>query len=270
MKKILIPTDFSANAQKAADYAICLHGKDAHYTLVNSYEIPHSGATMLVSIADIMEKDSLTLLQEERNRLIKIFPELEEKLEIKAKMGAPNVAVKKEAENTDIVIMGTQGASGLKEVFVGSVASNVLSEVKCPVIAVPEDAKLAPPRKILFAADDKCLTKGELPDELVELANRFDAEVLVLNVVPKGEISHVGNNPETPRETVGVFENVKHSIHFVEDEDVNHGIVTFLADSNVDMLAMITRKVDLFSRLFGTSNTKSMIMHTNVPLVAFH
>ncbi|MDB4655707.1 universal stress protein [Flavobacteriales bacterium] len=270
METILIPTDFSANALKAAEYAICLYGKDVHYKLVNSYEVPHSGATMLISIADILEKDSLTLLEEERNRLIKIFPEIEERIEIKAKMGAPNVVVRKEAEDVDVVVMGTKGASGLKEVFVGSVASNVISDVKCPVIAVPEESKLSPPRKILFAADDKSLIKGELPTEFVDLANRFDAEVLVLNVVAKGEISHVGNNPETSRETIGVFENVKHSIHFIEDEDVNHGIETFIANTNVDMLAMITRKDDLFSRLFGTSNTKSMMMHSNVPLVAFH
>lgn len=270
MQNILIPSDFSANALKAAEYAISLFGSDAHYTLLNTYEVPHSGATMLISIADILEKDSLQLLREEQARLFQLHPGLKDNIHVKTAMGSPSVTIKKIAEEMDAVVMGTKGASGLKEVLVGSVASNTLTDLTCPVVAVPEGAILSVPRKILFAADDKCLIEGKLPADLAELANRFDAEVLILNVVPKGDISHVGNNPDHDRPAIGVFEKVKHSIHFIEDEDVNHGIESFMKDHAVDMLAMITRKHDLFSRLFGKSNTKSMMMHTDVPLVALH
>ncbi len=270
MQNILIPSDFSANAQKAAAYAISLFGAKANYTLVNSYEVPHSGATMLISIADILEKDSLQLLREEQGRLFNLFPDLKDNISVKTLMGAPSVAIAKLAEEADLVVMGTKGASGLKEVLVGSVASNTLNDVKCPVIAVPESADLTIPKKLLFAADDKSLMEGKLPDGMAEIAQRFDAEVLLLNVVPKGEISHVGNDPDHDRKAIGVFERVKHSFHFIEEDDVNKGIEAFMKDHQVDMLAMITRRNDLFSRLFGLSNTKAMMMHTHVPLVAFH
>ncbi len=270
MQNILIPTDFSLNALRAAEYAITIFGNSANYTLVNCYEVPHSGATMLISIADILEKDSLQLLASERERLIGMYAALGLRIEVKSIMGSPAVAVRKIATENDLVVMGTKGATGLKEVFVGSVASNVLENVPCPVIAIPEIAANVKPAKILFAADDKCLSEGELPERLVGLAKFFEAEVLILNVVPKGEISHVGNSAENSRKPTNAFENVKHSFHFIEDEEVNHGIEEFIKNNQVDMLGMITRRDDLFSRLFGTSNTKSMMMHTNVPLVAFH
>ncbi len=272
MPNILIPTDFSENASKAAEYAVALFGNSSTYMLVHGYEVPHSGATMLISIADILEKDALQGLNIAKEQLVDAYPGLEGKVETRAVMGSPSIAVTRlaEAGNFDLVVMGTKGATGLKEVFVGSVAANTLTDVKVPVLAIPADTEVRAPKSILFAADDKCLIQGVLPKELVELSNQIDAEVLVLNVVPEGELKHVGSSDAQKDRSDGIFKGVKHSVHFVESADVNKGIETFINEHEVDMLAMITRKNDLFSRLFGKSNTKEMVMHTNIPLFAFH
>ncbi|MDP6907884.1 MAG: universal stress protein [Flavobacteriales bacterium] len=272
MQNILIPTDFSKNAVKAARYALKVFGNKANYTLLNTYEVPHSGATMLITIADILEKDSLQLLQEAKAGLAKDFPELEGKIEILAKMGAPDNVIEKltDRDDYDMVVMGTQGATGLKGALVGSVASKTMESVKCPVIAVPESVEFKLPRKILYAADDKCLQEGAFPKELANLAQEFDSEVMVLNVIPEGEADHVGNSPENEREPISVFDNVKHSFHFVENKDVRYGIERFIQENQVDLLAMVTRRSDLISKLFGLSVTKQMMLDTSVPLVAFH
>ncbi|MCF8278504.1 MAG: universal stress protein [Flavobacteriales bacterium] len=272
MHNILIPTDFSDNARQAVDYAIKVFGVKGHYTLANAFEVPHSGATMLISIADILQKDALQLLNDERERLFKKYPEMVGQIEVEAVMGSPVVAVKKmlKSGKHDVVVMGTKGASGLKEVFIGSVAANTMAEVDYPVIAVPNDAQLTVPKKILFAADDRCLSEGKLPDALVEVANMLNAEVLILNVVPEGELVHVGSSNTSNAKPIGVFENVKHSIHFTENSNVQLGIRNYITDHEVDLLSMVTRKKDLFSNLFGTSNTKNMMMHTDIPLMAFH
>lgn len=272
MYSIIIPTDFSDNASKALDYAVNLFGTSSKYTLVNGYEVPHSGANMLISIADILEKDALQLLFDLRDQLISDHPELEGNIDVKAVSGAPNVAIRKlaETQDFDLVVMGTKGASGLKEVFVGSVASNTLNDVKIPVLAIPADAEVLIPKTILFAADDKCLADGKLPAELVELSNSTGAEVLVVNVVSEGDLKYVGNSDGQKNRPDGIFEGVKHSVHFVESSDVNAGIMKFIEQNKVDMLAMVTRKTDLFSRMFAKSNTKAMAMHTQIPLLAFH
>lgn len=272
MLNILIPTDFSDNANKAMRYAVELFGEDANYVLVNGFEVPHSGATMLISIADILEKDSNQLLNETKNALLKDMPNLEANISVKAVSGSPSAALKKltSTGNYDLVVMGTKGASGLKEVLVGSVASNVLTDVDCPVLAIPADAELLSPTKIVFAADDQVLIEGKLPAALVELSARFNAEVLILNVVAKGELNHVGNAKGQNRTSEGSFEGVNHSIHFIEADNVNEGIEAFLKQNDADILAMVNRRNDLFSRMFGTSNTKAMIMHSSVPLFAFH
>ena len=272
MQNILIPTDFSDNAVRAATYALKLFGDKANYTLLNAFEVPHSGATMLISIADILEKDSLQLLKAQESKLKEDFSKLSKHISVRSQMGSPSAVIGKLADSKDfdMVVMGTKGATGIKEVLVGSVAANTLSSVKCPVLAVPENAELSVPKRILFAADDTCLNEGILPDKLVEIATAHDAEVLALNVVPMGQMGHVGNNPKNDRTPIGVFERVKHSFHFVEAESVTSGLEKFMKHNDVDMLSMITRRQDLIARLFGVSNTKKMIMHSKIPLLAFH
>ena len=272
MPNILIPTDFSENASKAISYAVSLFGSESNYTLVNGFEVPHSGATMLISIADILEKDALQLLNDTKDKLLSGIPELNGRVDVRAEMGAADVAIKKvlATGDYDLVVMGTKGATGLKEVLIGSVAANVIGDVKVPVIAVPVDTQIASPKKILFAADDQCLIEGKLPDALRELAVDLDAEVLIVNVVPEGEGSHARNSQEQQGRDSGAFGGVRHSIHFIESDDVNEGIEQFIEKNDVNMVAMVTRKQDLFSRLFGRSNTKAMAMHTHIPLFAFH
>lgn len=270
MKRILIPSDFSTNAELAAQYAISVFGLDAEYTLLNSFEVPHSGATMLISIADILQKDAEQLLDAQKEKLLAQFPNL--KLQTVSAMGQATASIKKHTLKgaTDVVVMGTKGATGLKGILVGSVAANTMGELKCPVITVPESTKLVAPKKILFAADDHCLVEGKLPEELVMLAKKWGAEVLILNVVPPGEMKYVGNGKGEDRKPIGVFENVNHSIHFISDADINSGIQSFMKDHQVDLLAMITRKNDLISNLFGLSNTKGMMMTASLPIMAFH
>ena len=272
MKNILLPTDFSSNAKRAVRYALFVFGDRAKYTLLNTYEVPHAGAPMLISISDILEKESLKSLNEELQSLEEEFPKLAGRITVLSESGSPEEVVRRLSRivEYDLVVMGTKGATGLKEVLIGSVASNLMQQVECPVLAVPESATLSVPQKILFAVDDTTLNLGLFPAELAGLTRKFDAELMILNIVEKGKLDTVGNSAENKRKPTSVFDGVRHSFHFAESDDVNKGITQFAEANKIDLLAMVTRKNDFFSRLFGTSSTKKMMQHINVPIIAFH
>tara|TARA_R110002072_G_scaffold42446_2_gene119970 strand:+ start:70 stop:888 length:819 start_codon:yes stop_codon:yes gene_type:complete len=272
MKNILLPTDFSVNANRAIRYAFIMFGKSVKYTLLNTHEMPHSGTTMLISIADILRSESQNKLHSELQTLVAEFPHLDGQIDTLSEMGVPETVVKHltEEKGFDMVVMGTTGASGIKEVLVGSVASNVMQHVVCPVLAIPESAELSVPAKILFAIDDELLIRGVFPTELANLVQRFDAHLLILNVVPDGELDAVGSDANNQRKPTSVFGGVKHSFHFIEGNDLNAAITTFAKENKVDLLAMVTKKTDFFSKLFGRSTTKKMMQHIDVPIIAFH
>ena len=53
----------------------------------------------------------------------------------------------------DLIVMGTKGATGLKEVLFGSHTIHVLKNTKCPVIVIPSGFSFEAPREILFPTD---------------------------------------------------------------------------------------------------------------------
>ena len=59
-RRVLIPTDFSSNAENAVRYAFQIFGdsENTEFVLLNAYDIPRGGnATMLVSITDILKSN---------------------------------------------------------------------------------------------------------------------------------------------------------------------------------------------------------------------
>ena len=64
MKTILVPTDFSANALRAFQYAYELFGSDANYLVLNTYCEPRSTTASMVSLREILHESSIDGLKE--------------------------------------------------------------------------------------------------------------------------------------------------------------------------------------------------------------
>lgn len=272
MQKILIPTDFSENARHAAHYIFTLNeGLDVSYTLLNTYDIPRSGAGTFVSIEDILRREAENLLKEELQKLEEAFPALKGKIDAMTRMGAPGGVIRDLTTEGayQMVVMGTKGADGLKRALIGSVASKVMTNTPCPVMAIPQDAELKAPKTVVFAVDDEGMAKQNYPSQLAEFALRYDSEILIVNVVKKGQQRYTGGQ-ENGQQPLEVFSGVKHSFHVVEAEEVNEGIHQFVLKNEADMLAMVTRRNDFIGLLFGLSNTNNMIQDATVPMMVFH
>ena len=88
--------------------------------------------------------------------------------------------------DTDLVIIGTRGRTGLSKVLLGSVAEEIFRTVPCPVLTVGphSDPGRANIREILFATD----FASEAPAAAayaVSLAQEFQARLTMLHVVPE-------------------------------------------------------------------------------------
>lgn len=270
MSIVIVPTDFSDNAKKAANYAMALYDESAEIHLVNAFQIPHSGATMLISLNEILEKDAMELLEEEKLRLQEEFGSSENRIKVFARLGEPETVIRKyvEENNGDLIVMGTQGATGLKSLLIGSVASAILERSKIPVLAIPEASDLELPTSIAFAADKKGLETFELPESVGQLAKFYSAEVHVVNILVPEEDESQNDMPDHTETTIDLIDGLSHTYHFIKDEDVARGLDGFLNEQHVSLLALVNRKHDLFSRLFNQSITKKMMLHSRTPILA--
>jgi nucleotide-binding universal stress UspA family protein len=181
MKTLLVPTDFSNNANNAVKYAnefaqftnskiLLLH---AYMPLVGQYSI----------IPGLVAED----IAIERNNSQKKLEKLKSKL-IQAKnvgvvkIGDPIEEIIKTADEnkTQLIIMGTHGSSGLKRVLFGSNTSNVISKSNVPVLAIPQRYRFKKIETIVYASDLKN-TFNELK-HIIPFAKQLDATIEILNL----------------------------------------------------------------------------------------
>lgn len=280
-KRIIWPTDFSHNARNALMYALALF-KDVpcDFFLLNAYQVGASGLSTKMAGANdtrlynLMKEQSERDLQREQATVKSLDNNPKHTFTTKSIMDTLVNAIGKTVyqEEIDYVIMGTKGASGLKEVFMGSNTYNIIKEMDfCPVIAVPEDYR--PDGKldsILLATGYEHLFENYELKPLLNIVKSFNAKLW---------IAHVGNETSfTPEQKASknILEKRLRSIdyEFVEvDKEVSvnntiRGLVN--EDRDIDMVAMINQDHSFFQRLTREAVIKKVTFSTTVPFLVIH
>lgn len=263
MKKLLVPTDFSENARNALPYAIAianLFGAEIH--LVHTYRI-HSTTGSFISVESFIQEDAA-------QEMLKLVREIERQLKNGAKIETK--AVRGEAVSTlvrlaqkepyDLIVMGTQGASGLKEIFLGSTTNGVVQKTKIPLLAVPSYFTYRPIRRIVLAIDELGFSQFKVVAPLVNLIRALKAETAVYH-------KDTGAQDRGIDPSVNMFlEDVEYSVHYeLAGDGVNESINSFVLDYEADLLCMIRRKAGVLEKIFHSSHTSKEVFNSPVPLL---
>jgi len=139
--RILVPTDFSLDAEHAVRIASALsHSYSAPVTILHVYDpvafpLP-DGYVMYTSrqLARIWAELDSRLAQAERDARSAGAVKTETRL--RQGITASEIVSFARAEGFDLIVMGTHGRTGVGRVLLGSVAARVVQTAHCPVLAV--------------------------------------------------------------------------------------------------------------------------------------
>jgi nucleotide-binding universal stress UspA family protein len=134
---ILVPVDFSEHADRAPDYAVGLASKlRARLTLLHVIQRPVASArAMGLSLAPYFQQLELEA-GEAMNEYARRAHEAGLECDVTIAHGEPYQQVIDLAttKQMDLIVMGTQGRTGLERFFLGSVAERVVRGAPCPVL----------------------------------------------------------------------------------------------------------------------------------------
>jgi len=277
MKNILFPTDFSNNSLNALEYAICLF-KDipCNFYVLHVHSLSDSGVesnSLLMSpkIANINPKDTLT----------ETFTRIQSN---SANKGHHFIALQDYGKlidiirrtvldkNVDLIVMGTKGASGIKETIVGSNTGNVITKVSCNLLVIPEKAEPSIPKEIAFPTDYNIFYSHSILEAISDILRITKAKLSVLNV----SIPHVNlnafqiQNMDYLQDYLLELYEKSHSIHHMNNKQVKSAIESFVVQEDMDMVIMVAKNLNFLQQLLFDTTIKKISFQTKVPMLVLH
>jgi nucleotide-binding universal stress UspA family protein len=272
MKKILVPTDFSKHAYYALKVAAQIAKKnDGEIILLHMLELPHQAGDAIGSCHDIPEImlfknaaiDRLEeLMDDECLDGLKVSEIIQFEV---AFTGIMNISKK---NDVDLIVMGSHGASGFKEMFIGSNAEKVVRLSEIPVLVVKKDSDTFNVNKFVFASDFSDEIKKPF-EKVVEFANKLDAELhlVMINTPSSFKPTHIAN--EIMNDFISNYAVNKFSTHIYNDVNVETGILNFANFVNADLIGMSTHGRKGLSHFLNGSISEDLVNHAVRPVVTF-
>lgn len=277
IKQILVPTDFSKCADNAINFAIQSSKIiPAKITLLHSFEV---SGNIYTDYVGVNRGFTLTMLNDAEEKLSQLKKRIEETdgvvADIIVSTDSLQDAIAKHIreKNAGLVIMGTLGASGIKEKLWGSRTASVISKSDVPVMVIPLEYEWKKPQKILFVTNQFEKEPGIL-GYLFELAGLYMAQVQVAVFTDEDDdkagtfIEHkkrISQYEAYLEETY--HENALTSSHLY-GESFETTLQNFINENEIDILVMVTYQNNFWNRIFNPSKTRRMSYHTNIPLLA--
>lgn len=267
--KILILTDFSPLSKVAVNYALKMGNHlPAEFTVLSVVRldgVPKSNLKWKQ-----IEKALMTVAEEEGEKLLsELRSKTKSKLTFKAIKGhtvADVVRRYTQKHYTNLVVMGSQGASNLKKFRLGGTTVSVIDAIYAPVLAIPKQAEYKNFKHIVYATDLQNVKK-EL-ELIVPFAKIFGTHVHMAHVV-----TAVDKRMETERKFVEklIAESGYDKIDFklIIDDDISEAIDLYIQQTKADLLTTFTHQLNLYEKLFGLSVTRKLAYQGNIPLLAF-
>jgi nucleotide-binding universal stress UspA family protein len=269
---ILVPTDFSDVANNALHFALKLAAKmNANVHVLHVTHIPVIDASFP---ADVYQTFMTEIDEISKTNMDKVETDYLAKSGVKYTthivMGFVNDEIYSFTEKSpvDLIIMGTQGASGIQEILLGSNAASVVAKSIVPVLVIPPSATYHDLKHIVYSSD---FNEPEFPSvsRLIYFAELFNAKVSVLHV--KSDYDRFfdsANNFFTKNKDHISYE--KWTVVKLPEGDVIEKINEFTDKNQADMLVMAKHNRSFFDRLFHRSLSKQMAYHTKIPLLVLN
>lgn len=271
MKNLLVPTDFSEQAENALKVAVQIAKKrNSKIYLLHSIELP-------VQLANARESNGLPEpffymeLARKQFRTFREKPYLKD-IEVHDLVGHneiyEEINTACEKYDIDLIIMGSTGASGFKEMFVGSNTEKVVRTSTTPVLVIKDKYPNFEINNFVFATDfsdkfKKAFIKAK------KFADLIDAKIHLLLVNTPASFKTSEESSKLMLDFVKEMDLTNYSLNVYNDVSVEKGILNFAKSINAQLIGMATHGRKGISHFLNGSISEDMVNHANVPIITF-
>lgn len=272
MKKLLVPTDFSDQAENALKVAAQIARKHkSEIYLLHVLEIPMHEVDALSSYNNLPEAVFFMKLAHKK------FKALKEKEYLKNIVIHENVEFHEifkgvfqvcKKHDIDLVIMGSNGASGLREILIGSNTEKVVRTSETPVLVIKNKHDTFDIEDFVFASDFK--EESKLPyKKATEFAKASKAKMHLLMVNTPNKFLTSADANDRMNVFVKGFDFKNYTTNIYNDDTIEKGIMNFSTSIDADLIGMSTHGRRGLSHFFNGSISEDLVNHAKRPVITF-
>jgi len=271
MKKIIVPIDFSdqseyalkvatALAKKHGSEILALHMLELNQAMLTSSEGFHP--EQMVFLLKLAEKRFKEFLNKPYLTGVSITPIIKH-----YKVFSELNEVAKE-HGVELIVMGSHGADGLKELFVGSNAEKVVRNADIPVLIVKNEIENFKVERFVFASDfkDESLTAFEKAKNFADL---LSAEFEPVYVNTPGDDFLSSKDAYKRINQFLTKANFGKQVEIYNDYSVEKGILNYSETIGADMIGIPTHGRKGLTHFFMGSIGEDIANHSQIPVVTF-
>lgn len=271
MKSIIVPVDFSSHSEYAFQVAASiakkqgatiyvLHMLELNQAIVSSNVELHPEQT--VFFIKLAEKRLSEFLDKPYLKGVNVVPIIKH-----FKVFSEISEVAKE-HDADLIIMGSHGTEGLKEIFVGSNTERVVRNSDVPVLVIKNRIANFNPRQMVFACD----LKEENIDSFQRanfIADTFSAELKLVYINTPGDDFMATSEIQEKISSFCKAVDANPLIAIYNDYSIERGVLNYAEESKADIIGMPTHGRKGLSHFFMGSIGEDVANHSQIPVITF-
>jgi len=266
---ILLPTDFSENSKNAVAYALQFF-RATPCTFHLLHVSPPAPEVLSYGHQNMPE-----LIKEKFSKLIKwvndlkVNPDHHFSICYKVNYFIEAIREKVAEKNIDLILMGTKGASNEKEIILGKNTSDVIMKVKCPTLAISENAVFQPHKEILFPTDYKIRYSAGMLESLKNITGLSHTTIKILELYASENEPNLDqlHNREALKNALAPEIPEIQTFYSLQNPDSN---LLFRTNKNVDMIVMAAKNLNLCQKLLKDHNNHQIPLIRKLPLLILH
>lgn len=274
MKKILVPIDFS----EQAEYALKVAAKIALETnselhVLHMLELP-------IDVIDpsnygIADNSPTTLLylkraQEKFEKLMKRFylKDVKKSRSVLFHDTFEGIIEESKKQDVDLIVMGSKGASGFNEILVGSNTEKVVRSSEVPVLVIKNEIEDFKIDNLIFASDFSLENKATFP-MVVDFAKIFNAKIHLIKINTVQKFEPTLETHSRIKEFLKGYDEDNFTINIHNDNSIEEGVLNFGKFVDADVIAINTHGRRGLMHFFNGSVSKDISNHALKPVITF-
>lgn len=274
MKKILVPTDFSEQAENALKVAAQLARKhNAEIYLLHMIELP---ADMTNPVGETRSSDLpealffMKMAKKKFNEVISrpYLSDLKIYDTVEFNQAFDGIIETAQKHDCDFIVMGSQGATGFKEMFVGSNTEKVVRTSNIPVLVIKNEHPSFKINNFVFATNLEEQGKGTIR-KVVDFARLVDAKLHLVYINTANEFNTSKEIDSRLEKYMDSLDFSNYEFHVYNDDSVEEGILNFTQKINADLMGVATHGRKGLAHFFNGSISEDLVNHANSPVITF-